>query len=332
MNTPSTSRVTSTVASAANDGAGLRRTARIASRRKNPTRIALRPRAVGVEGARSRLARSRVDLVAGVAAGRLVAHELALIELQHAAAHLVDHRLVVGGDEHRGAGAVDPVEQPHDVDRGLGIEVAGRLVGEQQRRVVDERPRDRDALLLPAGELVGHVVQLRRQAGQPQDVRHLGADLLAGAARHLQRVGDVVVHGAVRQQLEVLEDDADVAPEVRDPAARDLRQVVAGDADRAVGRIELLDQQAHERRLARAGRADEEDELAAVDRERHPIEAHIPLVELGDPAELDHRAGGDRTRIGRRDRSRRGRRAPSAVMTASRRSAWSAVSVVLRQP
>ena len=75
----------------------------------------------------------------------------------------------------------------------LGVEVAGRLVGQQQRRVVDERARDRDALLLAAGELVGEVVQLRGEAGEAQDVRHLGADLVARAAGDLQRVRDVVV-------------------------------------------------------------------------------------------------------------------------------------------
>ena len=47
---------------------------------------------------------------------------------------------------------------------GFRIEVAGRLVGQQQRRVVDERAGNRHALLLAAGELVGEVVQLGRQA------------------------------------------------------------------------------------------------------------------------------------------------------------------------
>ena len=113
---------------------------------------------------RMRTANSRVDSRRRVGAGLLVADDAAVGELDHAAAHLVDHRHVVGGDHDRRAGAVDAVEQLHDPDRGLGIEVAGRLVGQQQRRVVDERARDRDALLLAAGELVGVVVQLRARA------------------------------------------------------------------------------------------------------------------------------------------------------------------------
>ena len=96
-----------------------------------------------------------------------------VVLLDDAAAHAVDHGRVVGGDDHRRPRAVDAVQQLHDPDRGLGIEVAGRLVGQQQRRMVDERARHRHALLLAAGELVGEVAQLGQQAGEPQDVGDL---------------------------------------------------------------------------------------------------------------------------------------------------------------
>ena len=46
--------------------------------------------------------------------------------------------------------SMQPREQRHDLGAGLRIEVAGRLVGEQDRRVVDQRPRDRHALALAA--------------------------------------------------------------------------------------------------------------------------------------------------------------------------------------
>ena len=239
----------------ARDRVALERADRLAQEEDRPHRWALRMR-IG------ELARG---LAGGVRARLLVADDLAVGELDHAPAHLVHHRHVVGGDQHRRAGLVDPVDQLHDPDRGLGIEVAGRLVGDQQRRVVDERARDRDALLLAAGELVGIVVELGGEPGEAQDVRHLVADLAAAAARDLERVRDVLVDRAVRQQLVVLEDHAEVAAVVRHARARDLGHVAAGDADLARGRLGLLDQQPHRRRLARAGLADEEDELARVD-------------------------------------------------------------------
>ena len=170
----------------------------------------------------------------GVAAGDLVADDAALVELDHAAAHVVDHLAVVGDDDDGRAGLVDPVEQLHDPDRGDRVEVAAGLVGQQQRRVVDEGAGDRDALLLAAGELVGVAVELGREADQAQRRRHLLADFGAAGADHLQRVGDVVVDGPVGEQLEVLEDGADVAPQLRDLLLRQLADVAAGDPDRSL--------------------------------------------------------------------------------------------------
>ena len=48
---------------------------------------------------------------------------------------------------------VQLLEQGEDVVGARAIEVARRLVGDDDRRVVDDGARDRDALLLPAGEL-----------------------------------------------------------------------------------------------------------------------------------------------------------------------------------
>jgi hypothetical protein len=46
--------------------------------------------------------------------------------------------------------AIECGEQVHDVAAGRRVEVAGRLVGEQYLRAGNDRPRDRDALLLAA--------------------------------------------------------------------------------------------------------------------------------------------------------------------------------------
>ena len=77
------------------------------------------------------------------------------------------------------------------------------------------------------------------------------------------------------------------------------------------GRVELLQQQADERRLAGAGRADDEHELALVDVERDvPQRDDVGLVDLRDPLEDDHRPGargalGRRREVGDRGRERR---------------------------
>ena len=85
-------------------------------------------------------------------------------------------------------------EQRHDLDAGARVEVAGRLVGQHQARLVDQRARDRHPLLLPARELAGMVVQALAEADALQRGDRARAPALAR------------VHAGVDQrQLDVLE-------------------------------------------------------------------------------------------------------------------------------
>ena len=96
-----------------------------------------------------------------------------LRELHDPPPHAVDDALIVRRHHHGRPGAVDAVEQSHDADRGGGVEVAGGLVGQQDQRPVDERPGDRDPLLLSTGELVGQVGVLALETDQIEDLGHL---------------------------------------------------------------------------------------------------------------------------------------------------------------
>jgi hypothetical protein len=64
-------------------------------------------------------------------------------------------RVWVVGDHDDGAveGVDRFTEQRENVAPGPGVEGAGGLVGEDDLRSGDQGPRDRDSLLLPAGEL-----------------------------------------------------------------------------------------------------------------------------------------------------------------------------------
>ena len=57
-----------------------------------------------------------------------------------------------------------------DLVAGLRVELAGRLVGQDQDRLLDQRPGDRHPLLLAAGELVRPVVEPVAQADLRQQV------------------------------------------------------------------------------------------------------------------------------------------------------------------
>ena len=81
----------------------------------------------------------------------------AIADVDDAMGELGDVRLM-GDDDDRVPVRVEFLKKGHDLVAGLGVEVAGRFVGEDDRGPVDEGAGDGDTLALPAGELVGLVV------------------------------------------------------------------------------------------------------------------------------------------------------------------------------
>ena len=128
--------------------------------------------------------------------------------------------------------AIERLQQVEDFVAGLAIEVARRLVAEEQRRVGHDRARDADALFLTAGELARIVL---RAIGQADDLQR-DADALAALGlaelRQEQRQLDVALGRQHRQQVVELEDEADVArAPLRQRAAAQLVDAHAADFD-----------------------------------------------------------------------------------------------------
>src|SRR5689334_20252214 len=132
--------------------------------------------AAGYEDGRSRDG----SVLVAVDTARLVTNQPPLFQFDDALAHLVNDLLVVGRHHDRGARPIDPIQQFHDADRGLWVEVSGRLVGDEQQRAVDERPSDGHTLLLAAGELTGQPLLL---AAETDQVEHLGHGLADSCPR-----------------------------------------------------------------------------------------------------------------------------------------------------
>ena len=53
---------------------------------------------------------------------------------------------------------VEILKQFHNLNTGFGIEIAGGLIGQNQRRPIDQRARDGYPLLLAAGKLIGEMM------------------------------------------------------------------------------------------------------------------------------------------------------------------------------
>ena len=191
------------------------------------------------------------------------------VERDDATAHVVDHLAIVSGHEHRGARAVDALEQIHNAAGGLRIQISRGLVADEQRRPVHDGARNGDALLLAAGKLIGIAVQLVGEAHEAQHLGHLRLDDVPALADNLQGEGDVLEDRLVRQELEVLEHAADVAPQVGHAPVAHGGQILVSHVDLARGGLDLAGEQADEGGFARSGVAHEEDELAGEDLQGH---------------------------------------------------------------
>ena len=117
----------------------------------------------------------------------------------------------------------------------------------------------------PPDSCDGRLLRLRRQADEGEHAVDGRPDLLARRAGDLEREGDVLADGLRRQELEVLEDDPDLAPHLGHLATPEPGDVLAVEDDLAAGRQLVADEQLDQRRLAGAGRADEEHEVALGD-------------------------------------------------------------------
>ena len=121
-----------------------------------------------------------------------------------------DEALVVR-DDHQGAlpQALVLPEEVEDLVAGLRVELTGWLVGQDEHRVLDQRPRDRHALLLAPRQLVRAVVE----AGSQADLGDQIDGLLPPGRRAPQGQEwdqDVVDGGEVLDQVEGREDEADL--------------------------------------------------------------------------------------------------------------------------
>src|ERR1700694_3013 len=174
-----------------------------------------------------------------VAAALLIAGDAAVHQSYDSPAHAVDDGLVMRGDYHSSALGVDARQQSHDFARRLRIEVAGRLVAQQNERIIHKRARDRGALLLATGQLVRKHLALVRDAHQFELPRHAPQHVARTCARDLQGVGDVFPHRLLMQQFEILKDDTHFAPQEGDIAIAQMRKRLALDRHFAFGRTDF---------------------------------------------------------------------------------------------
>jgi hypothetical protein len=174
-----------------------------------------------------------------------------------------------------------PAQELEQIGGGLGIQVAGRLVGEDDRRLVDEGPGDRNALLLAAGELGGPMRETVGDADRRDElVEPLAVGLAPGQG---ERKEDVLLRVEDRHQVEALEDEAElVAPHPRQLAVLEAGELRPVDRDGARGRTVEARQEMHQGRLARTRRSHDGGESAGREVDRDIVEGVHRRVALAE--------------------------------------------------
>jgi hypothetical protein len=220
--------------------------------------------------------------------------DAALVEEDDRVGGLPGEADLVRDDDHRGASLG---QIPHDVENladQLGVERRGGLVEQDQLGVEGERPGDGDALLLAAGELPRIGLLLVGQSDLGQELR----GSLSGFGTLADRLDDVLEDGQVREEVEGLEDEADVRPLLEDLALGQLVEPVAVLAvpdqlavDPDVPAVDLLEvvDGAQQGGLARAGRPQDHRDAALADGQVDALEHLVRPERLVDAADLDHR-------------------------------------------
>jgi hypothetical protein len=196
---------------------------------------------------------------------------------------------VVARDQHRDADFVEAAEDLHHFERQIRVEVAGRLVGDEDRRLAHDGARDADALLLAGRQLQRRALLAPQQSDLIERGAHALADFLGADAGDDQRQRDVVEDRAVVEQLVILEHHADLAAIRRHLATSDAGDVLAVHDQLTAARP--LDQrdELQQARFTGAGVTGDEHDLAGRDLQRQVAERLTAVrIAFEDVIEADH--------------------------------------------
>src|SRR6202040_209930 len=115
------------------------------------------------------------------------------------------------------------LEQIHYRFTVAGVEISGRFVREQDRRLTSESARDSHALLLTTRELARQMFCPMRHSYAVERLRDQSFSITRAHSAISQRQFDVLENRQVADQIEALENETDLA--VPDPGAVGERKI-----------------------------------------------------------------------------------------------------------
>ena len=202
--------------------------------------------------------------------------------------HVPGEGHLVGDDHHGHVLGGEVADDLQDLAGQLGVEGGGGLVEEQDLRLHGQRTGDGHALLLTAGELVGVGILAVGKAHLLEQLPCVGVDLVLRALLDQNRgLGDVLQHGIVGEEVEVLKHQAEGGLDAAQLGAAGEHRLavdVPGGIFAQIGQIAAvhgLQQRgaAQQRALAAARRADDGHHLTLLHRQGDVVE-HLQLPKV----------------------------------------------------
>src|SRR5581483_8790631 len=215
---------------------------------------------------------------------RVDGDDLPLVDDDDALARLADFRQDVRAQDDR-VGARELFDQLPRFDDLLRVEAGGRFVEDQHVGVVDDCLREADALLVPLRQFAALPL---RHIGDARPI-HDGANAIGapggGDAFDLRHEAEILGDGHVGVERRRFRQVSGAALGFD----RLVEDVEPGDERFAFSRRHVTGEDAHRRRLAGAVRAEEPEDLAALDAEAHVFYGGDAAVALGEVLDLNHR-------------------------------------------
>ena len=182
-------------------------------------------------------------------------------------------------------GAVQVLQLGLELGAQLEVQGSEGLVEQEDIRPVHESAGERDPLLLSTRELIRTSMLTPLEAHELDRLRYPTGNLVTGPACLAQAEGDVLPHVEVRKQRVALEYRVD-----RSPVWPHGRDVASTDVDRPLGWLLEAGDHPQSRGLAAARRADDREELAALDFEVEGADRLQVAEPLGDGGKADRGA------------------------------------------
>jgi hypothetical protein len=122
----------------------------------------------------------------------------------------------MGGHHHCRTFFGNCVQQSHNLRSGFGVEIAGRFIGQNKRRRIEQCPRNDHPLLFTTRKLMGHFVRFVLHAHLYQYFVNTILDHpFIFPSGSTQNEFQIFLYRPIDQQLKILKNNTDFSPQIR---------------------------------------------------------------------------------------------------------------------